>query len=340
MRPKVCLDVMGADVRPAVIIQGGLEALGQDEDLEIILFGQKNLIEEELATFSQPKEGRITVIDCPEFFSMNDRSLKPYKDKPQSSIVEGLRQTKLGLELAFLSFGNTGIVVAAAYHLIKRIKGVKFPGLAQQLPNLQNLNKSSILIDLGANSQCDDSHLLCFVQLGWLLSRFLGLDEPKVALLSIGEELGKGNQLIQRSSEKLALESRWKLFGNGLVDRIFTQGADVIVGDGFSVNIALKAVEDTVRSFKMEFAQIFQQLLTNHPEKQEFIANSLALEMKKVFATRWNPSRYGAAYLLGLQSVVMIGHGSTDSEAVKWGVLQAAQAVRNDLVGYINRHWS
>jgi glycerol-3-phosphate acyltransferase PlsX len=321
---RIVLDAMGSDNAPAPDVEGGVRAarrFGQ----EIILVGQRPAIEAELAKhdiLGLP----LTIVHASEVIGMDEHPSQAARSKKDSSMVVGMGLLRAGRADAFVSMGNSGGVLATALTSagrIGRIPGVKRPAISTVLPTLDGL---AFMLDIGANADCHPEWLAQFALLGSVYARkVLGIANPRVGILANGEEETKGNKLVQEAHPLLrALDINY--VGN-VEGKDLTAGlADVIVSDGFTGNVAVKTAEGTA---KMLLATLKKEI------KARPLAMVGALLAQGAFAAtakKLDYREYGGAPLLGVDGVVIIGHGRSDALAVENAVRVAIEAVKADLI--------
>ena len=235
----VAVDAMGGDHAPSVVIEGALQAVAL-HDLTVALVGPTSRLEAELAQHPLPAPDRVRIVEAPDVVTMDESPLAALRRKPKSSIRVAADLVRQGHAHALFSAGHTGASFLAAHAAFGMIDGVERPALAVTVPTPTG---AAILLDAGANVECRAEHLEQFARLGSAYARVaLGLDRPRVGLLSIGEEAGKGNDLI-REAHALLQRSPVEFIGNLEAREFFTGRADVIVCDGFTGNVVLKASE-------------------------------------------------------------------------------------------------
>ncbi|OGD24542.1 MAG: hypothetical protein A2Y56_13050 [Candidatus Aminicenantes bacterium RBG_13_63_10] len=314
---RVAVDAMGGDYGPAVTVEGALEAV-REFGLEVVLVGERDVINRELERLGSPETG-VTVVDAPESIGMGEGLFASWR-KRKSSIRVGMLLVKNGQADAFVSVGNTAAVVAVSQKVLGPLGGVERPALALLVPTLAG---STLLVDVGANADCRPRHLEQFAVMGRIfMESVLGRTSPRVGLMSIGEERGKGNDLV-RAAHELLVHSPLNFIGNVEGKDIYSGKADVIVSDGFTGNVALKASEGIVESF-LSIAR--RDIMRNFPARLGFFL--MRRQLKRLFR-RIDYSQYGGAHLLGLNGVCIIGHGRSSSEAVKNAVRMAREYVRH-----------
>ena len=304
---KVALDAMGGDYAPSVNIEGAIETVNGCNDINVILVGDEAVIRNELKNKKYSPD-RISIKHASQVVEMHESPTVAIRKKKDSSIKIGVELVKTGKADAFVSAGHSGVVMATSLLLLGKSKGVLRPAIATQMPNLKD---TFILLDVGANVDCKPEHLLQFAIMGNTYCRLiLGRPVPNVALLSIGEEDTKGNELTKETF-KLLKKTKLNFIGNMEGKDIFTGKADVVVCDGFIGNIALKISEG--------LAETILKML-----KQEITAGSTGrigyLLMKPAirnFKKRTDYDEFGGAPLLGINGASIISHGRSTSKAIK-----------------------
>jgi glycerol-3-phosphate acyltransferase PlsX len=316
---------MGSDSYPGPDVAGGVLAAREFGD-EILLVGDEALIQRELDKHDCTGLP-IRVVHAGEVIAMTDKPSQASREKLDSSMHVGLNLVKNGEAHAFVSAGNTGGVLAIAMlQTLRRIRGVKRPALGIIFP----LANQPMLTDSGANADCRPEFLLQFAQMGSIyVEKVRGIPNPRIALISNGEEEGKGNELI-RETIPLLRESGLNYIGVAEPKEFFVQGvADVGVTDGFTGNIILKSVE-AVASY---MSRLINSEVRAHPVTA--MGGLLARPAFNRVRTQLNPDEVGGAPLLGVNGVVIIGHGRSNAYAIKQAVGQARKAVQQDIVGAI-----
>jgi glycerol-3-phosphate acyltransferase PlsX len=315
---------MGSDNHPAPDVAGAIMAAREFGD-DIILVGDENQIKAELAKLPTG-DLPVRVCHASQVIEMADKPSEASRVKKDSSMHVGLNLVKDGEADAFVSAGNTGGILAVAMlHTLRRIRGVRRPAVGVIFP----LANNPLLIDNGANADVKPDFLLQFAQMGSLyVERVRGVKRPRVALLSNGEEEGKGNRLVKETIPLLA-SSGLNFVGN-VEPKDFIKGkVDVGVTDGFTGNIILKTAE-AVASYMKD--------IIRDEIKASFLTSIGGLIAKPAFSRvgrRLNPDEVGGAPLLGVNGVVIIGHGRSNAYAMKQAIRQARLAVQHDIVGAI-----
>ena len=305
---KIAVDAMGGDFGPKVTVEGALRA-ARDFGVEVLLVGIEHMIKKEYDRLA-PGNPRATIVDAPEAIGMGE-SILSFRKKKASSIRVGAQLVKEGQAEAFVSMGNTGAVVYISREVLGSLRGVDRPALALLVPGVAG---PTLLIDVGANANCQPHNLVQFA--------IMGLPDPRIGLMSIGEEKSKGNDLVKETFDRLqALPLRF--IGNVEGKDLFSGAADVIVSDGFTGNVALKVSEGVVESVlsmarheitKNIFAKLGYMLLKRH--------------LKKIYK-KVDYSEYGGAQLLGVNGVCVIGHGRSNPRAVRNAIGRGREFVLN-----------
>jgi glycerol-3-phosphate acyltransferase PlsX len=309
---RIVLDAMGTDEAPSAEVAGAIEAmrLESNSDVEIILVGDEGLIHAELANHVDVPGG-IVVHHAPDRVTVKDPPASVIRRKPESSIVVGLKLHKEGAADAFVSAGSTGAVMASSLFVLRPLPGVERSPVGTLLPTAGDL---CLLLDAGANIGCKPRHLLQFAHLGTTYMRdVMDRSSPRVGLLNIGEEPGKGDELSVATYDLLQGDPGLKFIGNIEGRDIIGGGCDVIVCDGFVGNVLLKFYESVAG----------------------YIVNLLKVELASVEDATidiLDYAEYGGAPLLGLGGVSIICHGGSPPKAIQNAVSVAARAVRAGLV--------
>lgn len=312
---RVAVDAMGGDFGAKVMVEGAVKA-SQENQIEILLVGIETLIKKELDRVDHSK-AKVTIINAAEAIGMGE-GLLSFRRKKRSSIRIGTQLVKKEEAQAFVSTGNTAAIVYTSKKVLGALKGVDKPALALLVPALSGL---TLLLDVGASVNCSAHHLQQFAIMGRIfVESVLGLKNPRIALMSIGEEKTKGNDLIKEVFERLQ-SSPLNFIGNVEGKDIYSGKADVIVSDGFTGNIALKASEGVVETF---FKMARTEIMKNIFSKIGFIL--MKRNLKKLYK-KVDYSEYGGAHLLGLNGACIIGHGRSNPTAVKNAVKLAKDFV-------------
>ncbi|MBN3040009.1 MAG: phosphate acyltransferase PlsX [Candidatus Omnitrophica bacterium] len=320
------MDISGGDKAPSEIIRGALLAVDELKE-GVVLIGCRDEITRELTA-----NGRIpsdfSIIDAPGKITMEDSPVSAVRKKKDSSIVVGINHLKEKKIDAFVSCGNTGAVVGAATLFLGLIKGVERPGIALTIPTHDGV---SLVVDVGANIDCKPLHLLQYgIMASIYYDQVIGKENPSVGLLNIGEEASKGLGMLKKV-HKLFDVSTLNFTGN-LEARELTSGkCDCIVCDGFVGNIALKVLEGGAELFKTLFIASMKKGIIGK------LSLLLAKKNLKEFKRYLDYAEYGGAPLLGVDGVVIIGHGRSNSLAVKNAIKVAVRELKRDVTSQINR---
>ena len=316
---RIALDAMGGDNAPQVEIQGAAEALAELPDgFRIQLVGRTADIEAALRAHPDVDRKRLDIVEAPEVVTMSDKPLAAIRSKPKSSIAVGLTLQKKDQSDAFISAGNTGAVMAASLLLLRLTAGVQRPAIGTLFPTA---TQPVLVLDAGANVDCDARELVGFAHLGTVYARdVLGRPNPSVGLLNIGEEQEKGNAVVKEAHDLLRQSPGIRFIGN-VEGRDIPAGEargqplDVVVCDGFVGNVVLKFYESAARVFVALMNRANPDLL-KRPEMGGVL---------KVL----DYSTYGGAPLLGVQGVSIICHGSSPARAIKNAIGVALKAVES-----------
>lgn len=319
----IILDAMGSDNYPLPEIEGAMLAV-QQLGVQIILVGNTQVINKNLP--ENFNRDQIKIIDAPDVIEMTDKPVEASRRKPNNSMAVGLRLLKEGKGQAFVTAGNTGGALFNAISILKRIQGVQRPALTAIFPTRTG---RCVVLDIGANADCRPDF---FVQFGIIGSVFaqkvMNIKNPRVAMLSNGEEEGKGNQLIKDSKDLMG-KAPFTFIGNVEPKEVFAGKTDVVVCDGFTGNVFLKTSE----AIGKMMTDIIKEDI-----KSGVITSLGGLLVKPAFnrlRTMMDPSQVGAARLLGVNGLVFIGHGRSNSLAIFNGIKAANYDVDQNLVSEI-----
>ncbi len=317
---KIVVDAMGGDFAPGVVIDGSLDAL-KEYDVEIILVGDQPKIEA-LLKKAKYTGNRISVQHATEVIDMCEPAAASVRRKRQSSIVLGLNLVKEGKADAFFSAGNTGAVVCAATLELRLLPGIERPGIAIVTPTLKGV---SLIIDVGANIDPKPTQLLQYgIMADAYCKNILNKPNPSVGLLNIGEEEKKGTEFI-REAYGLLEKSKLNFIGNVEGKELFKGKCDIIVCDGFVGNVALKVAESAAEAMQ---TFLKRHLLSNIWGKIGLIFMMPSL---KRFKKELDYAEYGGALLLGVNGVVIIGHGRSNKRAIKNAIRVAKEEVERQV---------
>ncbi|RWR14091.1 phosphate acyltransferase PlsX [Siminovitchia fortis] len=319
---KIAIDAMGGDHAPKEIILGVNKAARDFSDTGFVLYGDQEQIRKHL----QPSE-RVTIVHTDEVISPTDEPVRAVRRKKEASMVKMAQAVADGEADACISAGNTGALMTAGLFIVGRIKGIERPALAPTLPTLDG--KGFLMLDLGANADAKPEHLLQYAFMGQIYAeKVRKIEKPRVALLNIGSESNKGNELTKKTFDLLE-GSDVNFVGNIEARELLEGHADVVVTDGFTGNVVLKAIEGTAASLFSMLKSTFTSSLKN--KLAAGLIKSDLVELKN----KMDYSEYGGAALFGLKSPVIKAHGSSNSNAVYHAIRQTRDIVMNDVAGTI-----
>jgi glycerol-3-phosphate acyltransferase PlsX len=309
---RVAVDALGGDRAPEEVVHGAVDAASAD--LQPVLVGPAGL-----------ETHGLPLLEAADVIDMDEHAVDAVRTKPDSSLVRAVRAVAEGEADAVVSAGNTGAMLAASLLHIHRVRGVFRPAIAIVIPTKAG---RSVLIDAGANADARPEHLVQFAHMGTVFAEeILEIEDPEVRLLSIGEEPEKGNQLTLEAHELLREAEHLRFRGNTEGRTLLDGEADVVVADGFTGNVALKTIEGTVKSL---LDALREELEASARGK---LGGALIRPAARGLRARLDPETYGGGYLLGLNGLVVIAHGSSSRVAVANAIRLAARGVEHDVVG-------
>ena len=323
---KIVVDAMGSDKNPEPDVAGAVLAAQELTEDVIVLVGEKTAVRAELDKHS-PLPSNIEIVHAPQAITMEDKPAQAMREKRQSSIHIGLNLVRDGQADAFVTAGNTGAVLAVAtLHSLKRIPGVLRPALGLLFPTADS---TPMLIDAGANADNKPEYLYQFGVMGSLfMQKIKGIENPRVALISNGEEAGKGTSLIQETIPLLQ-NSSLNYVGN-IEPKEFIRGdVDVGVVDGFTGNIIMKTSEAIAGGI----SDMLREAMMKNP--LTILGGLLARPAFRQVRQRMNPDEIGGIPLLGVNGAVIIGHGRSNARAIQTAVYQARALVEANVVAAI-----
>ena len=313
---------MGGDHAPAHPVDGAVAA-ARNFGLGIDLVGREALIRAELQRHPDAGDLDVRVIDAPDVIDMTESPAKALRRKPRASIQVAADHVASGQAAALFSAGHTGASVVAAHAAFGMMAGVDRPALAPTVPTRSG---AAVLLDAGATVECKPSHLLQFAHMGAMYARVgLGIDRPRIGLLSIGEEETKGNELT-RDAHQLLKASALAFIGNVEARGIFSGDADVIVCDGFTGNVALKLSEGLVEMAEHLLGEELQSTFSSQ------VGYLLSRRAYRRFRKRVDYSEFGGAPLLGVAGLCIVGHGRSSVKAVRNAVAMASRMAGNQMM--------
>jgi glycerol-3-phosphate acyltransferase PlsX len=325
MASRIAVDAMGGDDAPEAIVSGAIQAVRDtDRDITVLLVGPEERLRDLLDEYSEVSEAALQIVDAPEVIGMGEAPAAAVKQKTNSSIHRGLAAHHDGMTDAFVSAGNTGAIMGASMFILGRISGVERPSIAGFFPNLEG---SSVVLDIGTNVDCKPSHLVQFARMGTIYARLvLDNDDPTVGLVNIGEEPGKGNELVKQAHERMREAEDLHFAGNVEGGDLLFYAADILICDGFVGNVLLKFGESmtTVLS-EMTGKEMTEQGLD---ADERTLVTGVLSEVQKHF----DPESQGGAPLLGVNGNVLIGHGRSSPAVIKKMIHAAADLASVDVV--------
>jgi glycerol-3-phosphate acyltransferase PlsX len=310
----VALDAMGGDHAPAVTVKGAIDAVRQF-GLQVLLVGREPVLRRHLAHLGGPPRG-LQVVDAPEVVAMDDPPTAPIRAKRNSSMAAAARLVRDGAACAFVTAGNSGAAMIAAKLIIGPIAGVERPALATPVPGL---HRQTLVLDVGANVDCKAHHLEQFAVMGHFYSQaVLGVESPRIGLLSIGEEEGKGDR-VTVEAYRLLSDVGFNFVGNVEGRDVYSGAVDVVVCDGFVGNVVLKVSEG--------LGEMIYSLLRHEARRSPTSAVGLLLAKGALTALKRKAdyAEYGGAPLLGVRGACLVGHGRSNPKAIK-NALRVAHA--------------
>lgn len=323
---KIALDAMGGDRSPSVEVEGAISA-AKEYNVEIILVGDDKLLKSEIEKH-ESSDLPLSIHHASQRVEMHESPASVLRRKKDSSIIVATTLVREGKASAVVSAGHTGATMAAALFILGPIKGVERPAIATILPTLQGV---AIMLDVGANVDCKPRHLFQFAVMGHAYARkVLQKENPRIGLLSIGEEDTKGNILTKETFRHLK-ESPLNFIGNVEGRDVYTGNVDVIVCDGFIGNVALKITEGV--------AETIGKLLAREIEKS-FLGKMGYLLLKPAFTSfrkKVDYAEYGGAPLLGVNGVCIICHGRSSPTAIKNAIAMAIELTKLQTINYVQK---
>lgn len=327
---RIALDGFGSDNAPFPEVEGAILAIKENLCEKVFLVGKENILKKELEKFFYEKK-RIEIVHAPEVITMEDSPSSVAKQKRNSSIVKAVALQKNGLADGLVSAGNTGAVMAASLLGYGRIKNILRPALAMTLPTKK---KPTIILDVGANVDCSSENLVQFAKLGSLYAQFFFKNEnPRVALLNIGEESAKGNELVKKAFPKLSNYTDINFVGNIEGEGILSGKFEVIVCDGFVGNVMLKTVEGAAFAI---FDMMKEQM------KKDWVAKIGALLSYPVYSylkKKMDHTEYGGALLVGLKGISVISHGRANAKAIKNAIRFAVSIAESGFIEHTKKYY-
>ncbi len=325
--PILAVDVMGGDHGPSVTVPACRALLDRHPECRVLLVGQPDALRDEMQRQGLSAHPRVEVVAASEVVTMDDGVEVALRRKKDSSLRRAIDLVKDGRAHACVSSGNTGALMAVARYVLKTLPGIDRPAIATYLPNAAG--GATLMLDLGANVDCEAQHLLQFAVMGTAFAAAGGHARPRVGLLNIGEEVIKGNEMIKRAGELLReadREGRLRFAGNVEGNDIFRGSVDIVVCDGFVGNVALKTSEGVAQMISGMIREEFGRGLLSR------LGALCALPVLRRVRRRADHRRYNGAALLGLRGLVFKSHGSADAFAFEQALERAREAVEGRVV--------
>jgi glycerol-3-phosphate acyltransferase PlsX len=317
MPTDIVVDAMGSDKAPEPEVRGAVLAARQ-YDVRVHLVGPEDRLRPILRQTLRGQRLPVFIVPASEWITMDDKAAQAVRSKRDSTMRVGLKMVREGRAAGFFTAGNTGAAMATAKMVLGMLSGVDRPALAQILPTVNRV--PSLLLDVGANVDCDPDNLVQFAMMGYMYAKnILKVHNPRVGLLSIGEEDSKGNALTRDTLPLLRSLKGINFKGNVEGRDLFNGRCDVAVCDGFVGNVALKSIEGTAQLLSASLRESLKSTVTS--QVGALLSRRAFAEFKK----RLDYSEYGGAVLLGVRGVCIVGHGSSNEKAVMNGVRVAAE---------------
>lgn len=324
---KIIVDTLGADKGPAEVIEGSIDAL-KEYGIDLIFVGDQEEIESQLSKYTYNKN-KVEIVEGPVLIENSESPALAIRRKKEASMVVGFNLLRDGRADGLVSCGSTGALLAGGLLIVKRIKGIERAALASVFPTTKG---RSFLLDMGANTDCKPEYLYQFALMGSVYSeKVLGMSNPRVGLINIGEEEGKGDSL-RKDSFELLKESKLNFIGNYEARNILNGDCEVMVTDGFTGNIILKSVEGLAQSLS---AYLKSEIMTGTKAK---LGGLLLKDKLRGLKDNFDYREYGGAVLLGVKKPVVKAHGSSDAYAIKNAIRQLMAVIDKDIVGIIEEN--
>lgn len=318
---KIVIDTLGGDNAPQAIVEGANLALKKNEDIEIVFTGNKTDI---LKFLNKEFENRTTIVETTQEVYNSDIPTAVFKEKPDSSLAVAFDILKENKADALISAGSTGAILVGGFTKIGRIKGVSRPALAPLLPT--QTGGKVLLLDVGANMDAKSTNLYDFALMGAsYMSLVFGIKQPKVALLNVGDEEEKGNELTKETFSLLKQEPKINFVGNIEARYIMSGKYDIVVADGFAGNVALKAIEGAVSLAVKEIKQTFKGV-------KGVLAGLFVNRRLKRFKAKLDYNKYGGSPFLGMKKIIIKSHGSSKAETIKNAIFQVYDLFKTNYI--------
>jgi glycerol-3-phosphate acyltransferase PlsX len=325
---KIAVDAMGGDSAPEVVIRGAVGCLKDNCDLSITLVGKEKEIRKEFKKHRIDFPRNLEIINAHENVLMREHFFSYWKKREQTSIKKALDLVKQKKVQAMISAGNTGAVMTIAKTVLGTAERIERPALALMIPTLTG---HSLLVDVGANVDSKPKNLVQFALMGKVfLESVMGIEDPRIALMSIGEEEAKGNELT-KTTYHLLKSMDINFVGNVEGREVYMGAADLIVTDGFTGNVTLKVTEGVV---DVMLSLLKQEIMSSLIARFGFFLLKSSLKRIK---KKMDYAEYGGALLLGVNGIVIIGHGGSNEKAIRSAIDLGKRFVRENVLGKITR---
>ncbi len=316
----IAVDAAGGDHYPESPVKGAIEATQEDNGLNVILLGPEETVKRELDKYEHDSQ-RVFVKDAPEIIDMDESPAQAVKTKKNSSVVVGTGMIKAGECEAFVSVGNTGALLAASTFLLGKLKGVIRPTIAATYPTVKGYR---LLVDAGANLEVRPEMLVQFAKMGSIYAEHgMGIEDPRIGLLNVGEEEEKGTDMLKEAYEEL--RSLPRFIGNVEGRDILPAKADVYLCNGLVGNLLLKLGESIPENLEKFLAKGIKTLELDAEEAEKVV------KVLKVSLAQFNYENVGGIPFLGVDGVSLVGHGGSSPKAIKNMVLNAVRCVENNI---------
>lgn len=326
---RIALDAMGSDSHPRPEVEGAILA-AREFSCDVILTGDETMLRLEIERLqAQDVSQKLHIVHTPQQVDMNEAPAFASRRKSDNSMSRGLQLVRDQEADAFVTAGNTGAALTNALLVLGRIRGAKRPALTAVVPVR---NGRCVMIDIGANAECKPEYLYQFGIMGSVYAeKVLGIEKPRVGLLSTGEEPGKGNVLTQQTYDMLQESRALNFVGNVEGQQIFAGAADVVVADGFTGNIAIKITEAVAAMM----GSMIKRALMSSP--LAMLGGILARAAIKRVERQLDPNEYGGAPLLGINGIAIVGHGRSNGRAIRSAIKVALTAHNQEMLDEIQR---
>jgi glycerol-3-phosphate acyltransferase PlsX len=326
---RIAIDAMGGDQAPHAQVESALSAAAEWPDTQLILVGKPEVL---TPLIGSNAPSNVSIEPADEVIENDDEPVRAVRRKTNSSMVVAGRMVKEGRADAMISAGNTGALMAVGLLLLGRLNGIDRPGLAPMFPSLDNVGV--LALDMGANMDAKPEHLLQYALMGTIYrEKVHGIRKPSVGLLNVGTEQAKGNELTKTAYD-LLVQAPINFVGNIEARDVLSRKCDIVVCDGFSGNIMLKAFEGAASSI---FSLLREELTASLKTK---IAAALLRPSFRRVRDRMDYNEYNGAPLLGVNGLVVKGHGSSDAKAMKTAIRHTRTAIGNGLIAALTEEFS